>query len=247
MTTNKWMMAALICAACGGGSTSAPDAASAVDSAPAIDAAPAASCADPAGLPVFLNRGGGAYTAGSEDPGANKSSILQGPVTLLPYTIDDPTWNGIVACVQKLVAPFHLRVTDQDPGAVGQVEIVITGASSMAVIGTAGVPEVSPFNCAPLRNAVHFVFPTELTAPPKAAVICQMAAQAIGHAGGLEFTNQCSDVMAFNVGASTCPGAGGFSDAALTCGTTSAMACMCGGGTTQNSFAAMTAAFGACP
>ncbi|MCE9577147.1 MAG: hypothetical protein K8W52_28625 [Deltaproteobacteria bacterium] len=253
MRTSCSVVLLSLVAACGGGA-SAPDAAFATDAtagdaAPVVDAAPGAdaglrTCADPAGLPVYLNRAGGDYSPGFENPGNNKSSLLSNPVTLLPYGEDDETWQGIVACVADLVAPFHLRVTTVDPGAVDQLEIVVTGSSS-TVLGTPNADQISPFTCGTIRSSVHFVLPTE-TPPLDPHVICQLAAQAIGHAAGIESTPDCSDVMAASIGQPSCSGANGFSNSNLVCGVTSATACQCGG-TTRNSFAKMTTAFGACP
>ena len=217
-----------------------------IDAPPAIDARPAAST-DPDGLPVFLDRAGGTYTAGNEDPGANTSSILNHPVTLLPYGQDDATWQGIVTCVADLVAPFHLRVTTEDPGEVDQIEIAITGSRSADAFGVNQAPAISPSACAPLRRMVNFVMPNELAAQDP-RVICQFAAQAIGHAAGIQWTPDCSDVMAFDIANPACTGADGFRDASIACGTTAPSTCFCDPtATTQNTFAMMTSAFGACP
>ncbi|MCE9580250.1 MAG: hypothetical protein K8W52_44445 [Deltaproteobacteria bacterium] len=191
-------------------------------------------------MPVYLNRAGGFYTQGGDDPGANTSSIVDGPIAIAPYGQDDANWQSIVTCVAALVAPFHLRVTTIDPGPVAQIEIAVTASRSFDVVGQVDTVSVSPGACTVQPSSVHFVMPSEWTGAD-AHVVCQFAAQAIGHAAGLEFTTDCSDIMVYDV-TPTCTGNDGFRDADLPCDL-----CICGDATTQNSFAAMTAAFGACP
>jgi len=237
------VLASLLIVACGGGASS-PDAQVHVDA--GADAAP--SCSDPA-LPVFLERGGGSFRAGPEDPATNHSSMVQGTTALTGYTVDDAAWNEIVACVADHLAPFHLRVTDVDPGAVDQLEIVFTDATANTLGYPSGLRALSPFACGGLRDSVHFVLPTEVGASQPPRDLCLLAVQAVGHAAGLEFTTDCSDLMAADIiDLAQCTGAGGFTDADLPCGTVAPTTCMCGTNlTTQNSAAKMTAAFGACP
>ena len=220
-----------------------------VDAGP-IDAAghdAEASCGTAAdALPVYLNRGGGTYSGGDEDPATNHTSIVKGVVTVSPYTVSEPAWAELRACVETYLAPFKLRVTEVDPGTADHLEIVFAGNRSTELLGASGVTEVSPSSCAVSRDSIHFVFPAELPAPPP-ALLCKLAAQAVGHAATLDFTPDCSDIMAYGLGSPTCSGAGGFTDSDLDCGTTEPAGCACNGDTFQrNSFLTMVAAYGRC-
>jgi hypothetical protein len=204
-------------------------------------------CDDPAGLPVYLNRTGGQYQQGAEDPGTNRSTLVDGSTIVAPFGNADASWTAVVDCVEELLAPFHLRVTEVDPGNVDHLEIVVAGGRSVGVIGAAGVSQASPLPCAISRDTIHFVFPAELGASPPPAVICRLAAQAVGHAATLDFTPDCTDVMAFNVGP-TCAVDVGFTDVDHLCGRNAPEPCVCNGDSSaQNSFRSLLVSYGACP
>jgi hypothetical protein len=87
----------------------------------------------------------------------------------------------------------------------------------------------------------------DIGASPPPAVICRLAAQAVGHAATLDFTPDCTDVMAFNVGP-TCAVDVGFTDVDHLCGRNAPEPCVCNGDSSaQNSFRSLLVGYGACP
>ena len=258
----RWSLAALIAAAaCSAGAPAddpdgrssidaapdaVPDAALPIDAAPPLDAADAnlIGCPDPGGVLVFLNRGGGVYHRGPDDPGANQSSVVTGTHTIAPYAVPDATWAAIRSCVAGLVAPFHLRVTDVDPGAVDHVEVVLTEATSIRITGVAETLEVSPLTCRLYPSSVHFAF----VGGASVDRACRLAAKAIGKAAGIDDTIDCVDTVAGRLGYPGCAGAEGYTDAERTCGVSRAVPCRCDPARgTRNSLAIMKAVYGHCP
>src|SRR5688572_17678149 len=98
-----WSIALL--AACGGGGSTSIDA-------PVIFDTPPDSCGATPPHAVFLNRGGGSYTMGADDPSMNRSSILDMNRTLVAPTTTDPDWATVLQCVKDKVAAFNITVTD---------------------------------------------------------------------------------------------------------------------------------------
>ncbi len=197
-------------------------------------------CEAPGGLPVYLERTGGHFEPGLESPADNRSSLLVSAVDAPPYAIDDATWARVVACVADGLAPFDLRVTETDPGAVDQLEIVVLGALLPPLVEAPILIGWAP--CSTFHPMIAFVGPYALTTPPDADAICRLVLKAVGTAGGLEATTDCADVMAEG----PCAGVGAFSAAQVPCIGT---ACICPVrfATTQASYYGMATAYGTCP
>lgn len=188
---------------------------------------------------LYLNRDGGDYDAGPfDDSSANRSVLLDGPISLARYPHDDVTWANIIACIRGGLGPFPVDIVERDPGALPHVEIVFT-TSYWA--GPAGTTHVIPDSCRPGHELV-FVFGDAL---PTDARACQMAL--IGYAqltAQLSIGDNCLDFLDLSA---DCAPERAFVDEEVPCvdGLGQPIACRCGG-TTQNTFAALSAAIPRC-
>lgn len=188
---------------------------------------------------LFLNRAGGAYDTGNfDDAVANRSVLLDGPMTLAPYQHDDLTWANTTACIRRGLAPFAIDIVETDPSPAPHVEIVFT---TTYWDGPAGTTQVVPDSCMP--HQLEFVFGDAL---PTDARACQMAL--VGYAqmtANLSFGDNCLDFLNQQV---DCAPERAFVDEEVDCvdALVQPTACRCGG-TTQNTVAAMAAAHPACP
>jgi len=187
---------------------------------------------------LYLNANGGAYDTGTfDDAIQNLSLLVDGPMQLPPYSRSD--FDETAACIRGGLAPFPIEIVETDPGAVPHVEIVFT---TTYWAGPAGTTMVVPSSCRP-GHQLEFVFGNAL---PTAVRACQMAL--IGYAemtANLSIGANCNDFVDLS---QDCTPTRSFVDEEVPCVDTSGQptTCRCGG-TTQNTFAAMTAAFPACP
>jgi len=190
--------------------------------------------------PIFINRGGGEYTTGSENSRANTSSILPANAELGAYTITEPRWEALLDCLRGMYAPFDVEIVDENPGTVPHLEVVmVPEADWTSVIDQAGVGGVSPFTCAPIANAVVFMNPDLFGAED--FDICWITAQVAANAAGLDYVFSCPDVM---TALDTCGDDKSFTDEDVACGETEARDC-CNGQATQNSYRRLTNVYGA--
>lgn len=186
---------------------------------------------------LFLERAGGDYDTGPfDDALANHSVLLDGPLHLEPYPHDDATWASTVACIGRGLAQFPVEVVEVEPS-VPHVELVFT---STYWAGSPGMTYVVPDSCLP--HQLGFVFGDAL---PTDARACQMAL--VGYAqltAGLSIGDNCNDVLDLSM---DCVPERSFVDTEVACvdALDQPIACRCGG-TTQNTFAAMTAAHPPC-
>lgn len=181
-------------------------------------------------LVVYLNRGGGTYRPGMSDATANTTTLVDQPATVPPWDVSDDGWQQVVGCVEQILSRWHVGVTDQDPGAVPHLEVVVAGRPGD--IGMpAGIGGVAPMrsDCRVIPDPIVFTF-AELFGTSYAAV-CEVTAQEIAHTFGLDHELLCSDPMSYL----RC-GAKSFQDVAARCGEDVARDCFCGA-PTQNSVA----------
>lgn len=217
------------------------DAAAAADTATldadAADAADAAKCTPP-GAPtvVFLQKAGGTYTAGPNDARTNVSSILNQATSIPAWAVAPASWTTLMACVVKKFAPFNVKVTDVDPGADAHLEIVFA-PGNLTLFG--GATSVSPATCTAIPNSVAYVSSNYAEANLDNG--CAAVASVVGYSLGLESVTACPDAMSYP---QTSCATAGFTNVALACGTTTASACTCQAGNTQNSFARLLAVTG---
>jgi hypothetical protein len=188
---------------------------------------------------LYLDRNGGSYDHGPvDDSTTNSSVLLDGPRTLPPYPQDDIDWGNTTRCIRDSLAPFPIQVTEIDPGLVPHVEIVFT-TSYWA--GPAGTTMIVPDGCRP-GHQVEFVFGDALATDVRA---CQMAM--IGFAqmtANLSIGDNCHDLLDLSM---DCAPTRSFEDTTVNCvdATDAPIPCRCGG-TTQNTFQTLAAAFPAC-
>jgi len=220
--------------ACGGGSGDNPPG---DGNPPPHDTTPPGDAPPCAPATLFIVSGGGTYTAGTNDAGANTIDFLSGKntVTFAPYTAI--TLSTALDCIGVRLAPFQITLADVDPGTADHIEIVLSPGDSKEVGLAAGVISVTPVSCqAPHQNnVVAAAWPQ--TGNDDANETCDMVTQIVGQLAGLDFTSECNDAMAFNILGAGCGGA--FTDTAQACNSGT---CRCGG-TTQNSLQGMVASY----
>ena len=177
---------------------------------------------DPGGPPlvVFLNRDGGAYTAGADDSASGRSSLLTGPVELPAYEGTGEAWDALLRCVRVRFEAFNVHLTDTRP-AGPHVELVVGGHPGH--VGRSGVSGMAPHDtqgCGQLDRAVGFVFSANLGGPEQ---LCAVATHQLGHLLSLEHAALCDDPMAARPGC----GYADFPDATGMCGAALPEECAC--------------------
>lgn len=189
---------------------------------------------------LYLNRDGGDYEAGNfDDASSNRSVLLDAPLQLGPFPHDDITWQSVVSCVRTGLAPFPIEIVETDPGLVPHVEIVFT---TSYWDGPAGTTFVIPASCRP-GHELAFVFGD---ATPTDARACQMALAGYAQmTANLSIGDNCLDFLDLSA---DCAPNRSFVDEEVPCVNSlgQPIECRCGG-TTQNTFAAMSATFPGCP
>lgn len=176
---------------------------------------------------LFVNRHGGTYQPGDDDSSHHISSIVSGTSTVPPYADGDAAWAKFMTCIQDQFSPFNVTVTDVDPGSATHIEAVISGSPGDVGMDQ-GVGGVAPMygDCSIVERAIVYVFAEVLGGPQ---TTCEVAAQEIGHAYGLDHEYLCEDPMTYLSGC----GKKKFQDKTVSCGEYGARACQCSA--TQNS------------
>jgi hypothetical protein len=177
------------------------------------------------------------FTYGFNDSRINRSSIGSG--TLSKFAHGPVAWDAVVDCVKKTYEPFDVVITDVDPGNVPHFEAVVAGVPTEIGMSN-GVGGVSPFTCGIIDNAITYSFANIYGG--RIDEICWTVAQETAHAFGLEHQALCGDPMTYDSG---CSDRKWFNNADSRCGEYEARPrnCDCGG-STQNSFEAITDIFG---
>ncbi|MEZ4365691.1 MAG: hypothetical protein R2939_05320 [Kofleriaceae bacterium] len=196
---------------------------------------------------IFLNRCvGGCTITGTEnrsDARTNESSIPMpgsGTFNVAEFAYTNEDWDELVACVQKVYAPYDVVVTDVDPGqSVIHHEAIVAGIS--ANIGwppdVLGVGTVAG-DCSPYDNGISFSF---ANAHASMQDLCHTVAQESAHTYGLDHELECSDPRTYLEGC----GPKFFRNLNAVCGEFSARPCRCSGA--QNSHVSLNAVFGPNP
>jgi hypothetical protein len=208
---------------------------------------------------IYLNRCAGAgcnIVQGTTNATTDPVHSSLGHGVLSPFSRGDATWSAVVSCVREVFAPFHVEITEVDPGAQPHFEIVFGGTPQQIGLSP-GVGGVSPFSCAPyIPNSVVFVFDVWGDDPEE---LCATAAQEVAHSFALDHAIEPSDPMTYYGYA----GRRHFMNAQVQCGSDCDSkhrsplgdtcsgpdlqwhACACGNGTqTQNSVQIISTLFG---
>lgn len=146
---------------------------------------------------VYLNRGGITLTPGDNDSRTNKSTLAKQPTQIPAWNTSDATWQATVSCVKELFAPFDITIVTVDPGpSVQHIEAVFGGGPALLGMDNT-VTGVAPFksDCSILENAIVFAFTSNM--PQDARMACEVQAQEIAHAYGLDHERLPHDPMTY--------------------------------------------------
>lgn len=187
----------------------------------------------------YLNRNGAlVYPAQMSNSSTNQSPLVPQPVAIPPFQWGDAAWSQLMSCVRAQFAPFDVMVTDVDPGSAEHIEAIIGGSPSL--IGQPpGVGGFAAGYCGIIdTRGVEFVFPDAMPYG-NVQLLCEVAAQEVAHAFGLDHEMLCSDPMSY------CPSNAPktFQNLDAPCGESYARPCRCGG-YAQNSFRMLMEAMG---
>jgi hypothetical protein len=185
---------------------------------------------------LYLNRcvGGCTVHAGNDDATTDTSSIPSTTSNLSEFDPagngagDDATWNGVVACLERVYEPFAIDVTTVDPGSTPHREIMIAGTATELSVPP-GTGAIAPFKCSGVPDSLSFAFANDIG--NDVGTICWFSAQSAATTFGLDHEVLQADVMTYLDGC--VPKA--FMPLDAPCGEYSARDCYCGG-TTQNSY-----------
>jgi hypothetical protein len=203
------------------------------------DAAPQIDAGCMAGYPIYLNRYPVTIQPGVvNDSVANTSTMLTEPATTTGSQFSHADWSAAIACARELFAPFPIVITDEDPGDVDHLEIVVTHLPGE--LGFDGnIRSIAALPCGgAIRRSVAFAFSGTFSSPRD---LCEGGfGYPAGVAAGLTPSVRCEDVMNWNL--DSCASKS-FLDEEVQCGVFSPMTCQCGGDT-QNSYQQMMQVYG---
>ena len=194
---------------------------------------------------IYLNRDAIVLRPGDNDSANDVSSIIDSPVAIGGWDIDDDTWADTVSCMKDMYKRFDVVVTDEDPGATPHIEAHFGGHPN-----DVGLPDnvmgVSPFttDCAVIEHSIVFTFTDVIE--DDAQVMCEIMAQEIAHSYGLDHEMLPEDPMTYL----TYLANRSFQDEMADCGEFGGRMCGINGSICreqQNSVALLTARLGANP
>ncbi len=174
---------------------------------------------------IFLNRHGGTFAAGQSDSAKDITSILDEGCAAVPgYAGSDDDWDSVMTCVRDRFSDYDVQIVDDEPAAGDYVEAVIGGRPRDLGLpkAVAGIAPMDTNRCTVLPKAIVFVFAANL--PDSTHLVCEVAAQEIAHAYGLDHQYLCEDPMSYLRGC----GQKRFQNVDAACGEYDARDCMCG-------------------
>lgn len=180
--------------------------------------------------------GGCVYTPGFDNSCLNRSSIVSQTSSISAFEHGEPAWQELVACVQRVLDPYDVAVTDIDPGCTTpHWELVVAGTPGQ--IGQPpGVAGVSPFTCDVILNAPAFAFANLVTDMRE---LCWTVTHEFAHLLGADHELLQRDPMTYLDGCLVKR----FAAAGADCGESTPRAC-CTGSSTQDSDALLISALG---
>ncbi|MFN0246103.1 MAG: Ig-like domain-containing protein [Kofleriaceae bacterium] len=146
---------------------------------------------------IYLNKNGVTLQPGNNDSRTNRSTLANQAVTLPAWNASPAVWTATVNCMKDMFAAYEVIVTDVDPGATPHIEAVFGGSPGQLGMPN-GVAGVSPFtqNCAIIENAIVFTF-TAVLPQTDSRLMCEIMAQEVAHAYGLDHELLASDPMTY--------------------------------------------------
>lgn len=146
---------------------------------------------------IYLNRGGILLVPGDNDARTNKSTLVKSQTQIPAWSTSESTWNATVACMRELFSPFDVTIVTADPGPnVPHIEAVFGGTPGLLGMERT-VTGVAPFksDCTILENAIVFTFTGNM--PNDARFACEVQAQEVAHAYGLDHELLATDPLTY--------------------------------------------------
>lgn len=188
---------------------------------------------------LYLDRGGGVFEPGGHDDAITNTSVLVDVERTLPAW-PHADWADLAACIHDhLLALPRLTVTDVDPGMTPHTTIVFTTAYWA---GSTATTMIVPASCRP-DHEIEFVFGDAI---PTTARACHLALQGFAQmSANLSLGDDCHDLVNNSM---DCSIDRSFLDQTVNCvdDAGAPAPCRCGG-TTENTYQALTTAFPPCP
>ena len=146
---------------------------------------------------IYLNKNGVTLQPGNNDSRTNRSTLATQATTLPAWNATPAVWTATVNCMKDMFAAYDVVVTDVDPGATPHVEAVFGGSPGQLGMPN-GVAGVSPFtqDCSVIENAIVFTF-TQVLPQTDSRLMCEIMAQEVAHAYGLDHELLASDPMTY--------------------------------------------------
>jgi uncharacterized protein (TIGR03382 family) len=146
---------------------------------------------------IYLNKNGVTLQPGNNDSRTNRSTLASQATTIPAWNPTATVWTQTVQCMKDMFAAYDVTVTDVDPGQTPHVEAVFGGSPTQLQMPN-GVAGVSPFtsDCSIIENAIVFTF-TQVLPQNDSRLVCEIMAQEVAHAYGLDHELLASDPMTY--------------------------------------------------
>lgn len=155
----------------------------------------------PANVPhlIVLERGGATVTGGVDDSHHNSSSVVATHLksaTIPKFGGSDKEWRTFVTCLKDVFAPFAVDIVEARPAdpKVSYV-LVLVGGTPQLLGFEKRVAGLAPYSGDVVDDPIAFVFSKMLGENP--TLLCETAAEEIGHTYGLDHEYNCKDPMTY--------------------------------------------------
>lgn len=172
---------------------------------------------------VYLNRAGTTLHNG-DLPDSVADILPLGPtlteLVVPPAEVSGGEWNDVVACVRAHLQPLGVSVVENDPGAVGHLEVLV-GGNGDEIGGMGGGLASRADGCTTPKRPLNWVWPSRTQLE-----LCHAVMWGIGRTFGARPVLEPSDFMSIELVEKT-----GFADGERTCGYAGQpQPCVCGEG-----------------